>query len=160
MGVCMLIVSGATCLYHCSNILYNWGWRGQQLIFVWLPMYWAYLNSRVWVTCVSGTWSLIQKWLESFWLICIFDSHLFTYGYFILVDLVSQFPCSFVMNVRRLQMAPSSVLVGQLASHWGVGWAMWICGVLFGFSFSVPSLASLSVVSLPLMHVCALTLCT
>ena len=33
-----------------------------------------------------------------------------------------------------------------------------MCGVLFGFSFSVPSLASLSAILLPLMHVCALTL--
>ena len=36
---------------------------------------------------------------------------------------------------------------------------MCICGVLFGFSLSVPSLASLSNISLLLMHVCARTLC-
>ena len=79
-------------------------------------MYWAYLNFRVWVTCVSGTLLSFQKWLESFWLICLFDSHLPTYGNFLLVDSVSQFSCSFVMNVWRLQMAPSCVAVGQLAS--------------------------------------------
>ena len=36
-------------------------------------------------------------------------------------------------------------------------WAM--CGVVSGFPFSVPSLASVSAISLPLMPVCALTLC-
>ena len=39
-------------------------------------------------------------------------------------------------------MAPSCVAVGQLASQYGEGLAMCICGVLFGFSFSVPALAS------------------
>ena len=56
-------------------------------------------------------------------------------------------------------MAPSCVAVGQFANQYGEKWAMCVCGVLFGFSFSVPSLASLSAISLPLMHVCALTLC-
>ena len=55
-------------------------------------------------------------------------------------------------------MAPSCVVVGQLASQYGEGWVMCICGVLFGFSFSVPSLASLSAISLPSMLVCVLTL--
>jgi hypothetical protein len=36
----------------------------------------------------------------------------------------SVFSCSFVMNVRRLRMASSCVVVGQLASQYGVGWAM------------------------------------
>ena len=34
-----------------------------------------------------------------------------------------------------------------------------MCGIIYGFSFNVPSLASASVVLLPVMHVCALTLC-
>ena len=34
-----------------------------------------------------------------------------------------------------------------------------MCGVVSGFSLSVPSLASSSAISLPQMHVCALTLC-
>ena len=34
-----------------------------------------------------------------------------------------------------------------------------MCGVVSGFSFNVPSLANASPISLPLMHVCALTLC-
>ena len=34
-----------------------------------------------------------------------------------------------------------------------------MCGVVSGFSFGVPSLASVFAISLPLMHVCALTLC-
>jgi hypothetical protein len=69
------------------------------------------------------------------------------------------FPCSFVMNVRRLQMAPSCVAVGQLASQYGVEWAMCIRGVAFGFSLVVPSLASSSTISFPMMHVWARTLC-
>ena len=34
-----------------------------------------------------------------------------------------------------------------------------MCGVVSGFSFSVPSLASVSAISLPLMPMCAFTLC-
>ena len=101
-------------------------------------MYWAYLNFRVWVICVSVTLSFFQKWLESFWLICLFDSHLSTYGNFFLANAVSRVSCSFVMNVWRLRMAPSCVAVGQLASQYGVGWAMCMCGVVYGFSLSVP----------------------
>ena len=38
-------------------------------------------------------------------------------------------------------------------------YAMCMCGVLVGFSVRVPSLASMSVVSLPEVPVCARTLC-
>ena len=34
-----------------------------------------------------------------------------------------------------------------------------MCGVLVGFSLSVPSLASVSAISFPVMPVCARTLC-
>jgi hypothetical protein len=68
-------------------------------------------------------------------------------------------PCSFVMNVRRLRMPPSCVAVGQLASQYGVEWAMCICGVASGLSLVVPSLASLSATSFPMMLVWARTLC-
>ena len=38
-------------------------------------------------------------------------------------------------------MAPSRVVVGLLASQYGVVWAVWIRGVVVGLSLSVPSLA-------------------
>jgi hypothetical protein len=82
-----------------------------------------------------------------------------TYGNLCLARLVSLFPCSFVMNVRRLRMAPSCVAVGQLASQYGVEWAMCIRGVASGFSLVVPSLASSSAISFPMMLVWARTLC-
>ena len=38
-------------------------------------------------------------------------------------------------------------------------WAMCMYGAVSGFSFGGPSLACVSAILLPLMHVCALTLC-
>ena len=162
MGVRMLIVGGAMCLYRCFGIVYNWdfGIGGVKIFFfLWLPMYCAYLNFRVWVICMLGTCLLFQKWLESVWLICSFDSHLLTYGNFLLADVFSRFSCSFVMNVWRFWMAPSCVVVGQLASQCGVVRAMRIRGVISGLSFCVPSFASVFAISFPLMPVCARTLC-
>ena len=49
--------------------------------------------------------------------------------------------------------------VGQLASQYGVACAMCIWGVVVGFSFIAPSLASVSAISFHVMHVWALTLC-
>jgi hypothetical protein len=72
---------------------------------------------------------------------------------------VSRLSCSFVMNVRRLRMAPSCVPVGQLASQYGVVRAMWMCGVSSGFSKVFPSFANSSASSFPEMPVCARTLC-
>ena len=46
------------------------------MFFLWFPMYCANLNFNVWVICVSGIFSFRQKWLESFWLIWVFDIHL------------------------------------------------------------------------------------
>ena len=36
------------------------------------------------------------------------------------LSLLLGFPCSFVINVHRLRMAPSCVAVGQLASQYGL----------------------------------------
>jgi hypothetical protein len=108
---------------------------------------------------VSGIWSFCQKWLESFWFIWVFESHLSTYGNLCLAMVVSKLSCSFVMNVRKLRMAPSCVPVGQLASQYGVVRAMCMCGVCSGFSKLFPSFASSSASSFPIMPVCARTLC-
>ena len=80
-------------------------------------MYWANLNFRLWVIWVSATFTFFQKWLESFWLICSFESHLSTYGNFLLANAASELSCVFVMNVPKLRMAPSCVAFGQLASQ-------------------------------------------
>ena len=109
--------------------------------------------------CASVTLSFIHKWLESFWFICSFDSHLSTYGNLCLAISISRDSCSFVMNVLRLCMAPLCVVVGQPANQYGVGCAMCMWGVGDGFSLWVPSLASVSAISFPIMHVCARTLC-
>ena len=116
-------------LWHSVQLGF-WYWRGQNICFLWLPMYCAYLNFRVWVICVSGTCLLFQKWLDNFWLICLFDIHLLTYGYFWLADAHSRFSCSFVINVWRLRIALSCVPVGQLANQYGVMRAMCIRGVV------------------------------
>ena len=47
--------------------------------------------------------------------------------------------------------------VGQLASQYGVAWARCMWGVGVGFSLSVPSLASVSAISFPMMPVWART---
>jgi hypothetical protein len=103
-------------LWHSVQLGF-WCVIGQNMFFLWLLIYWAYLNLSVWVIWVSGFFSSCQKWLESFW---VLDSHLSTYGNLCLARFVSLFPCSFVMNVRRLRMALSCVDVGQLASQYGV----------------------------------------
>ena len=41
------------------------------MFFVWLRMYWAYLNFKVWVICASVTFLFFQKWLESFGLMFV-----------------------------------------------------------------------------------------
>ena len=46
-------------------------------------------------------------------------------------------------------MAPSRVVVGLLASQYGVVWAVWIRGVVVGLSLSVPSLARVLAISFP-----------
>jgi hypothetical protein len=76
------------------------------------------------VIWVYGIFSLCHKWLESILFIWVFESHFSTYGNLVLATAVSKLSCSFVMNVRKLRMAPSCVPVGQLASQYRVGRAM------------------------------------
>ena len=59
----------------------------------------------------------------------------------------------------RIRIAPLRVAVEQLASQYGVAWAICIWGVVVDFSLSAPALASVSAISFPMMHVWALTLC-
>ena len=161
MGVRMWIISGAMCLsFLWHSVQLGFGCvSGRKMFFLWLPIYWAYLNFSVWVICASLTLSFIQKWLESFWFICSFESHLSTYGNLCFAISVFRDSCSFVMNVFRLHMAPSCVDVGQPANQYGVEFAICMWGVEDGFSLRVPSLASVSAISFPMMHVCARTLC-
>ena len=62
------------------------------------------------------------------------DSHLSTYGYLFWVALTSRLSCASVTNVCIFLMAPSCVVVGQLASQEGVAWATCMWGVV-DFSF-------------------------
>ena len=80
-------------------------------------MYWANLNFRVWVIWVSRLFTFFQKWLDNFWLICSFESHLSTYGNLLLASVASWFSCVFVIDVLKWRMAPLCVVVGQLASQ-------------------------------------------
>ena len=82
-----------------------------------------------------------------------------TYGNLCLAISVSRDSCSLVMNVLRLRMAPSCVVVGQPANQYGVECAICMWGVEDGFSLRVPSLASVSAISFPMMPVWARTLC-
>ena len=63
------------------------------------------------------------------------------------------------MNLCRFRIAPSRMVVGQLASQYGVACAMCMWGVSASFSFSASSLASVSAISFPMTPVWALTLC-
>jgi hypothetical protein len=106
------------------------------------------------VICASITFSFFQKWLDVFWCIWVFDSHLSTYGNLFSAVADSRLRCYLIMNVCRFQMAPSWVAVGQLASLQGVEY-----GVLVGFFLSsVPLLASVSTISFLVIHECARTL--
>jgi hypothetical protein len=82
------------------------------MCFLWLPMYWAYLNFNIWVIWVSDTFLFFQKWLESFWFICPLESHLSTYGNLCRAAPTSWLLCAFVTNVCKFLMAPSCVAVG------------------------------------------------
>ena len=84
---------------------------------LWLPMYWAYLNIKVWVIWESVILLFFQKWLESFWFICSLDSHFSTYGNLVWAILTSLLSCAFVINVCEILMARSCVAVGQFASQ-------------------------------------------
>ena len=98
--------------------------RGQKMFFLWLPMYWAYRNFKVCVIWASVTFLFFQKWLESFWLMWVLDNYLPTYGNLAWAVLTSWLSWAFVTNVCKLQMAPSCVVVGQLASQEGVIWVV------------------------------------
>ncbi len=58
----------------------------------------------------------------------------------------------------RFLIDPSCVVLGQLASQYGDAWARCMWGVGVSFSLSVPSLARVSAISLPMIPVCARTL--
>jgi hypothetical protein len=96
------------------------------MFFLWLPMYWAYLNFKVWVIWASDIVLFFQKWLESLWFICSLVSHFSTYGNFRRALAISRLLCSLVMNLCIFLRAPSCVAVGQLASQYGVVHAMWM----------------------------------
>ena len=55
-------------LWHSVQLGF-WCVRGQNIFFLWLPIYWAYRNLSVWVIWVSGIWSFFQKWLDNLWFI-------------------------------------------------------------------------------------------
>ena len=80
------------------------------------------------------------------------------YGNLAWAILTSQSPGASVTNVCKFLMAPLCVAVGQLASQYGAVCARCMWGVAGGFSLSVPSLASVSAILFPIMHVWALTL--
>ena len=160
-GVGTLIVNEATCLCHFCGIMYSWGLGilgAKRCFFVWLPIYWAYLNFSVWVIWTSVTFLFFHNWLESFWFIRSLASHFSTYGNLCWAIAISRLSWSFIMNLCMFLMASLCVVVGQLASQYGVAWAMWIWGVSVGCSFSVLSLASMSTSSFFLMLVWARTL--
>ena len=81
------------------------------------------------------------------------DSHLSMYVNLCWAALTSRVLCAFVTNVLKLQIAPSCDAVGQLASQYGEAFVKCMWGVAVSFSLSVPSLASASAISLPMMHV-------
>ena len=53
------------------------GWMKGQ---IWFPMYWVHWNLRVCVNWASVIPVTFEKWLESLWFICLFNSHLSKYG--------------------------------------------------------------------------------
>ena len=102
--------------YGCSHMDSRWGHvslscrrqsvqlgfghlRGQKMFFMWLPMYWAYQNFKVCVIWAFVTFLFFQKWLESFWLMWVLDSHLSTYGNLSWVVRTSWLSWVFVTNV-------------------------------------------------------------
>ena len=87
------------------------------MFFLWLPMYWAYLNFSIWMILASVTFFFFHKWLESFRFICLLDSHLSTYGNLIWAIITSRLSCAFITNLCMFLMAPLCVDVGQLASQ-------------------------------------------
>jgi hypothetical protein len=75
------------------------------MFFLWLPMYWAYLNFKVWVIWASDILLFFQKWLESLWFICSLASHFSTYGNFRRAVAISRLLCSLVMTLWIILLA-------------------------------------------------------
>ena len=63
MGPCVPVVFVTQCAIGVLEF------ERQKMFFLWLPMYWAYLNFNVWMIWASAIFLFFQKWLESFWFI-------------------------------------------------------------------------------------------
>ena len=90
------------------------------MFFLWLPMYWAHLNFKVWVIWASVTLLLFHKWLESFQFICCRIAIYLHMEILFRAIPTSWLSCAFATNVCKFLMASSCVAVGQLASQQGV----------------------------------------
>ena len=83
-----MIINGAMCISHFCGVecaIAALKFEGPKdflffYFFLWLLIYWAYRNFNVWVIWASVTFLFFQKWLESFWFICLFVSQFSTYG--------------------------------------------------------------------------------
>ena len=122
-------------------------------------MYWVYHSFRGWIIWASVIPRFFQNWLESLGLIRLLDVHLSMYENLDWAHCHSWFLCSLLTYACRFRMAPMCVPVGTPLSQYGVVWAICILGVLAGLSRRAPLFASWSAISLPIIHVCALTFC-
>ena len=122
-------------------------------------MYWAYRSFRVCVIWASIIPRFFHNWLESLGVIWSLDVHLSMYENLDWAHFNYWFLCSLLTYVCRFRMALMCVPVGIPLSQYGVVWAVCILGVLVGLSRRAPLFASWPVISLPIIHVCALTFC-
>ena len=83
------------------------------MFFLWLPMYCAYLNFRVWVIWASIVYLFFQKWLDSFLFIWEFDSHFSTYGNLCFANSMTIFV---FLSYKCVEVADGPVLCGRGAT--------------------------------------------
>lgn len=112
-------------LWHSVQLGF-WCVRGHHIFFMWLPVYWAYLNFRLWVICVSPAHLCFSKsgW-RCFGLFgCLITICIRMRVHFQWIQLHDFH--GVLLWTRRLRITPSCAVVGQLASQHG---ELYVCGV-------------------------------
>ena len=84
------------------------------MVFLCLLMYCTNLNFNAWVIWASVTFSFFHKWLDSFWCISVFDSHLSMYGNLVLVVCASHFWCFYYYEC--VEIMDGSIMCGCQAT--------------------------------------------
>ena len=160
---CSIVIDVTMCqvvLYDIENSLCWKIVHSKRNCFLVLSIYCPYLSFRSSVICAFVMVGFVHKLLEIFLSICGFITHLF-----MLSNVLARSSLLFLATVSkynfRCLIGPLYGWLSSLHHQYGVEWAFscaWV-GMSFSESILLPSFANLLASSLPMMLVCALTLC-